>query len=70
MEYLHSRNPPIVHRDLKSLNLLLAGEDGPVKLCDFGLVRCAAAMRAIFFVVEPPNARAAAREEGMQCTPA
>ncbi|CAM9305926.1 unnamed protein product, partial [Laminaria digitata] len=39
MEYLHSRSPPIVHRDLKSLNLLMAGEDGPVKLCDFGLVR-------------------------------
>ncbi|CAM9587396.1 unnamed protein product [Ectocarpus sp. 12 AP-2014] len=39
MEYLHSRSPPIIHRDLKSLNLLLAGTEGPVKLCDFGLVR-------------------------------
>ncbi|CAM9358309.1 unnamed protein product [Hapterophycus canaliculatus] len=39
MVYLHSRIPAIVHRDLKSLNLLLAGKDGPVKLCDFGLVR-------------------------------
>lgn len=64
MEYLHSRSPPIVHRDLKSLNLLLAGEDGPVKLCDFGLVRWAA-MSIVFVFVESPNARAAAREEGM-----
>lgn len=39
MGYLHSRTPPVLHRDLKSLNLLLAREDGPVKLCDFGLVR-------------------------------
>lgn len=39
MGYLHSRSPPVLHRDLKSLNLLIAKEDGPVKLCDFGLVR-------------------------------
>eukprot|EP00752_Nemacystus_decipiens_P011886 g10539.t1 len=39
MGYLHSRSPPVLHRDLKSLNLLVAKEDGPVKLCDFGLVR-------------------------------
>lgn len=46
MKYLHSRSPPIIHRDLKSLNLLLAGEDGPVKLCDFGLVRWVALLVA------------------------
>eukprot|EP00903_Cladosiphon_okamuranus_P019661 g18074.t1 len=39
MGYLHSRSPPVLHRDLKSLNLLVVKEDGPVKLCDFGLVR-------------------------------
>lgn len=43
MEYLHGFNPPIIHRDLKSLNLLLLDEvqtetDEPVvKLTDFGL---------------------------------
>jgi len=36
MEYLHSQIPPVVHRDLKSLNLLVA-EDFTVKVADFGL---------------------------------
>jgi len=36
MEYLHSQNPPVVHRDLKSLNLLVA-DDFTVKVADFGL---------------------------------
>ncbi|CAM9104620.1 unnamed protein product [Discosporangium mesarthrocarpum] len=39
MSYLHAHRPPIIHRDLKSPNVLLATEDGPLKLCDFGLVR-------------------------------
>lgn len=45
IEYLHSFNPKIIHRDLKSLNLLLLGPvktglDMPfVKVSDFGLSR-------------------------------
>jgi len=45
MEYLHKFTPPIIHRDLKSLNLLLArcitnSSDVPlVKISDFGLAR-------------------------------
>jgi len=45
MQYLHAFQPPIIHRDLKSLNLLLhypvqSEHDTPhVKVSDFGLAR-------------------------------
>ncbi|MED6144465.1 hypothetical protein PIB30_015892 [Stylosanthes scabra] len=38
MSYLHTSNPPIVHRDLKSPNLLV-DKHWVVKVCDFGLSR-------------------------------
>ncbi|KAL1216851.1 putative serine/threonine-protein kinase SIS8 [Cardamine amara subsp. amara] len=38
MNYLHSCNPMIVHRDLKSPNLLV-DKNWVVKVCDFGLSR-------------------------------
>jgi hypothetical protein len=38
MHYLHSCRPAIVHRDLKSPNLLV-DRDWTVKVCDFGLSR-------------------------------
>jgi len=41
MQYLHGCEPPIVHRDLKTLNLLINNVDSyrVIKVCDFGLAR-------------------------------
>lgn len=36
-EYLHQQTPPIIYRDLKAENILLA--DGQIKLIDFGIAR-------------------------------
>ena len=36
--YLHRHTPPIIHRDLKSANLLI-DDSFNVKICDFGLAR-------------------------------
>eukprot|EP01132_Coremiostelium_polycephalum_P003313 gene3313-4152_t len=38
VRYLHDMNPPMVHRDLKTLNILVSS-DWCAKLCDFGLTR-------------------------------
>ena len=38
MNYLHTSRPPVIHRDLKSPNLLV-DKDLTVKVCDFGLSR-------------------------------
>jgi serine/threonine protein kinase len=36
VDFLHGNDPPVIHRDLKSLNVVLAS-DGTAKLVDFGL---------------------------------
>lgn len=47
VDYLHSRNPIVVHRDLKSLNVVLDLSFN-IKLCDFGLTE----------YLDPANSRA------------
>ena len=55
MPYLLTRQPPVVHRDLKSLNALLDGGD-EVKLCDFGMARtCERAFVATEHIAGSPS---------------
>lgn len=37
LHYLHSLNPPIIHRDLKCDNIFINGNNGQAKIGDFGL---------------------------------
>lgn len=37
LNFLHSRQPPIIHRDLKCDNIFITGTTGAVKIGDLGL---------------------------------
>ena len=37
LSFLHSRTPPIIHRDLKCDNIFITGTTGSVKIGDLGL---------------------------------
>lgn len=39
LEYLHSLDPPVAHRDIKSSNMLYRYEDRRILLIDFGIAR-------------------------------
>jgi WNK lysine deficient protein kinase len=37
LDYLHSHDPPIIHRDLKCDNIFINGSTGEIRIGDFGL---------------------------------
>lgn len=37
LDYLHSRNPPIIHKDLKCSNLFIDGNSSSIRIGDLGL---------------------------------
>lgn len=39
LSFLHSRTPPIIHRDLKCDNIFVAGNTGSIKIGDLGLAK-------------------------------
>ena len=39
LEYLHSRDPPVVHRDIKLENIFINSHSGEIKIGDLGLAR-------------------------------
>jgi serine/threonine protein kinase len=57
MAYLHGRSPPVLHRDLKSPNVLLASVDGRLcaKVADFGVAQAIASRGATGRVVQNPT---------------
>lgn len=43
LHFLHTRTPPIIHRDLKCDNIFITGPTGSVKIGDLGLATLKAA---------------------------
>ena len=39
LKYLHTREPPIIHRDIKCDNIFIDATSGRVKIGDLGLAR-------------------------------
>jgi serine/threonine protein kinase len=47
LAYAHSRQPPIIHRDIKPDNILRRHSDGQIKVTDFGLAAVLTTRRAM-----------------------
>eukprot|EP00899_Mesostigma_viride_P020251 jgi/Mesvir1/28227/Mv04776-RA.1 len=55
LDYLHSQDPPIVHRDLKSENILINGHTGDAKIADLGLATVVSHARLAQSVLGTPQ---------------
>lgn len=49
--YLHSHDPPVIHRDLKCDNIFVNGNQGEVKIGDLGLAAILEQARAAHSVI-------------------
>ncbi|KAF2293263.1 hypothetical protein GH714_040632 [Hevea brasiliensis] len=55
LSYLHSRDPPVIHRDLKCDNIFVNGNQGEVKIGDLGLAAILQQARAAHSVIGTPE---------------
>ncbi|RAL47562.1 hypothetical protein DM860_011300 [Cuscuta australis] len=55
LSYLHSHDPPIIHRDLKCDNILVNGNQGEVKIGDLGLAAILRKARSAHSVIGTPQ---------------
>ncbi|KAG8089265.1 hypothetical protein GUJ93_ZPchr0011g28296 [Zizania palustris] len=55
LAYLHSRQPPVIHRDLKCDNIFVNGHLGQVKIGDLGLAAVLRGCRAAHSVIGTPE---------------
>ncbi|WOH05230.1 hypothetical protein DCAR_0624644 [Daucus carota subsp. sativus] len=55
LSYLHSHDPPVIHRDLKCDNILVNGNQGEVKIGDLGLAAILQQARSAHSVIGTPE---------------
>ncbi|PIN18786.1 Serine/threonine protein kinase [Handroanthus impetiginosus] len=55
LSYLHSHDPPVIHRDLKCDNIFVNGNQGEVKIGDLGLAAILEQARAAHSVIGTPE---------------
>ncbi|GAA0156908.1 non-receptor serine/threonine protein kinase [Lithospermum erythrorhizon] len=55
LSYLHSHDPPVIHRDLKCDNLFVNGNQGEVKIGDLGLAAILHQARSAHSVIGTPE---------------